>query len=41
LQKPQGDAAVLRLCAISVVLSFGSLIAAELLIRAGRRRLAR
>jgi molybdate transport system permease protein len=41
LQTPQGDDAVLRLCAISVVLSFGSLIAAELLLRAGRRRLAR
>jgi molybdate transport system permease protein len=41
LQTPQGDAAVLRLCAISVVLSFGSLIAAELLLRAGRRRLTR
>ncbi len=41
LQTPQGDDAVLRLCAISVALSFGSLIAAELLLRAGRRRLAR
>jgi molybdate transport system permease protein len=41
LQTPQGDDAVLRLCAISIVLSFGSLIAAELLLRAGRRRLAR
>jgi molybdate transport system permease protein len=41
LQTPEGDDAVLRLCAVSVVLSFGSLIAAELLLRAGRRRLAR
>jgi molybdate transport system permease protein len=41
LQTPDGDAAVLRLCAVSLVLSFGSLIASELLIRAGRRRLAR
>jgi molybdate transport system permease protein len=41
LQTPEGDAAVLRLSAVSVVLSFGSLIAAELLLRAGRRRLAR
>jgi molybdate transport system permease protein len=40
LQTPDGDAAVLRLCAVSLVLSFGSLIASELLIRAGRRRLA-
>jgi molybdate transport system permease protein len=41
LQTPQGDDAVLRLCAVSVVLSFGSLIGAELLLRAGKRRLAR
>ena len=41
LQTPDGDAAVLRLCAVSLILSFGSLIASELLIRAGRRRLAR
>jgi molybdate transport system permease protein len=41
LQTPDGDSAVLRLCAVSVVLSFLSLIASELLIRAGQRRLAR
>jgi molybdate transport system permease protein len=41
LQTPEGDNAVLRLCAVSLVLSFGSLILSELLIRAGRRRLAR
>ncbi|HTJ63440.1 MAG TPA: molybdate ABC transporter permease subunit [Alphaproteobacteria bacterium] len=41
LQTPQGDDAVLRLSAVSVVLSFGSLIAAELLLRVGKRRLAR
>jgi molybdate transport system permease protein len=41
LQTPDGDAAVLRLCAISVVLSLASLILSELLIRSGRRRLAR
>lgn len=41
LQTPDGDAAVLRLCVVSLVLSFGSLIVSELLIGAGRRRLAR
>jgi molybdate transport system permease protein len=41
LQTPEGDSAVLRLCAVSLILSFGSLILSELLIRAGRRRLAR
>jgi len=40
LQTPDGDAEVLRLCAVSVVLSFGSLVVSELLIRAGQRRLA-
>ena len=39
LQTPDGDAEVLRLCAVSVVLSFGSLVVSELLIRAGQRRL--
>jgi molybdate transport system permease protein len=41
LQTPDGDSMVLRLCAVSVVLSFGSLLISELLIRAGQRRLAR
>ncbi|HEX4508152.1 MAG TPA: ABC transporter permease subunit, partial [Alphaproteobacteria bacterium] len=41
LQTPQGDAEVLRLCGVSLVLSFGSLVVSELLIRAGQRRLAR
>ncbi len=41
LQTPEGDGAVLRLCAISVLLSFAALIGSELLIRAGRRRLVR
>src|SRR5271154_1876087 len=41
LQTPDGDSMVLRLCAVSVVLSFGSLLVSELLIRAGQRRLAR
>src|SRR6201996_2044805 len=41
LQTPEGDDRVLRLCAVSVVLSFVSLIASELLIRAGQKRLAR
>jgi molybdate transport system permease protein len=40
LQSPDGDNAVLRLCLISAGLSFASLILSELLIRAGRRRLA-
>jgi molybdate transport system permease protein len=41
LQTPDGDRAVLRLCLISVALSFGALLLSEMLIRAGRRRLAR
>ncbi len=41
LQTPQGDAAVLRLCGVAVVLSFASLLAAEWLSRVERRRLAR
>jgi molybdate transport system permease protein len=41
LQTPDGDAEVLRLCGVSLVLSFGSLVVSELLIRAGQRRLAR
>ena len=41
LQTPDGDDAVLRLCAVSLVLSFGSLILSELLMRIGRKRLAR
>jgi molybdate transport system permease protein len=41
LQTPAGDGQVLRLCAVSLVLSFGSLVVSELLIRAGQRRLAR
>jgi molybdate transport system permease protein len=41
LQTPDGDSEVLRLCGVSVALSFGSLIVSELLIRAGQRRLAR
>jgi molybdate transport system permease protein len=41
LQTPNADAQILRLCAVSVVLSFGSLVVSELLIRAGQRRLAR
>ncbi|MDB5393657.1 MAG: molybdate transporter permease [Rhodospirillales bacterium] len=41
LQTPEGDSAVLRLCVVSLVLSFGSLIVSELMIRAGRRRLER
>ncbi len=40
LQTPAGDKAVLRLCAVSVGLSFAALIASEVLIRAGRRRLS-
>ena len=40
LQTPDGDAEVLRLCAVSVMLSFGSLVVSELLLRAGQRRLA-
>jgi molybdate transport system permease protein len=41
LQTPDGDRAVLRLCLISVTLSVGALVLSEILIRAGRRRLAR
>jgi molybdate transport system permease protein len=41
LQTPQGDRDVLRLCGVSVALSFGALILSEILIRAGRRRLMR
>ncbi len=41
LQTPDADSMVLRLCAVSVVLSFGSLLISELLIRAGQRRLQR
>jgi molybdate transport system permease protein len=41
LQTPDGDAAVLKLCLVSVVLSFASLVLSELLIRAGQRRIAR
>jgi molybdate transport system permease protein len=41
LQTPNADTQILRLCAVSVVLSFGSLVVSELLIRAGQRRLAR
>ena len=41
LQTPDADSMVLRLCAVSVVLSFGSLLISELLIRAGQRRLMR
>jgi molybdate transport system permease protein len=40
LQTPDGDSAVLRLCLISAGLSFAALILSELLIRAGRRRMA-
>jgi molybdate transport system permease protein len=41
LQTPAGDSAVLRLCGVSVALSFGSLLLAETLARAEKRRLAR
>jgi molybdate transport system permease protein len=41
LQTPEGDSAVLRLSIVAVLLSFISLIASELLIRAGQRRLLR
>ncbi len=40
LQTPGGEAAVFRLCLISAALSFAALIVSELMIRAGRRRLA-
>jgi molybdate transport system permease protein len=39
LQSPEGDDAVLRLCGVSIALSLAALLASELLIRAGRRRL--
>jgi len=38
LQTPAGDSAVLRLCLVSVALSFAALIVSEALMRAGRRR---
>ncbi len=41
LQTPLGDNAALKLCGISVVLSFAALIASEALIRRGQQRLAR
>jgi molybdate transport system permease protein len=41
LQTPSGDAAVGRLCLVSVALSFTALIVSETLIRAGRRRILR
>jgi molybdate transport system permease protein len=41
LQTPSGDAAVLRLCGVSVALSFIALLGAEWLSRGERRRLAR
>jgi molybdate transport system permease protein len=41
LQTPDVDSQILRLCAVSLVLSFASLIVSELLIRAGQRRLQR
>ena len=41
LQTPLGDSAALRLCGISILLSFAALVASEALIRAGQRRLAR
>ena len=41
LQTPEGDDAVIRLCIVSLILSFGSLVISEMLIRAGQRRLAR
>jgi len=41
LQSPDGDAAVLALCAVSAALSLAALIVSEWLIRAGRRRVAR
>ncbi len=41
LQTPDADSEVLRLSAVSIVLSFVSLIGSELLIRAGQRRLRR
>jgi len=39
-QSVGGDAQALRLCAISVVLSLGALIASELLLRAAKRRIS-
>lgn len=41
LQTPMGDSAALRLCGISIVLSFMALVGSEVLIRAGQRRLAK
>jgi len=41
LQTPDVDSEILRLCAVSIVLSFASLIVSELLIRAGQGRLQR
>ena len=41
LQTPLGDSAALRLCAISIVLSFVALVVSEALIRQGQKRLAR
>ncbi len=41
LQTPDGDRAVVRLCLISAALSIAALVLSEVLIRAGRRRLAR
>ena len=41
LQTPLGDSATLRLCGISIILSFLALVLSEVLIRAGQRRLAR
>jgi molybdate transport system permease protein len=40
LQTPAGDDAALRLCGVSVGLSFAALLASEMLIRAGRKRLS-
>ena len=37
----RGDDAIVQLCGVSLALSFVSLIGAELLMRAGKRRLAR
>lgn len=38
-QVPGGDAQAWRLCAISIALSLGALVASELLLRAARRRI--
>jgi len=37
-QSPGGDAAALRLCALSVVLSLGALLASEILVKRANRR---